>query len=477
MGLDPNLREGSSSTTGATSISGRHRNTNANESLLHFASRAGFTDLTELLLEHGANPLAVDDHGATPLHMAAAAGHADVALLLVKKNGAAALTVADQRGRLPYQLAGDSSQRGPFQALRQQLTPPTVGGDRGDEHQHVTEQHNIPVPTEKDCESSQPLATRVADTSLATGWEGGSEIAAIGADDDGGHWQQRDDSGRRQQQSIRCDIEVIDFTTTTGDDASGTPPIVATLLQSPGKPVLLRGAAGRLTLDPLALAEVLGEELLKVSALPYGPAYGLANAGTGRTTLRAFLASVGIAPRAAQQSERMNQDASTSSASSGAGSTQYIFDDEILWRKPTVLQGLRNGSIGGGRVEAEMSTLTARCANVLQQLIIGPRSSGAHFHFHRAAMNHLLVGWKRWYIAPPGQRMTSNRHISNWVSQRNQSGSDGTTVSTTVEPLLLECDQQAGDVLFVPAYWAHGVLNHRDSVAIAVELSKCADFS
>ena len=122
MGLDPNLREGSSSTTGA--ISGRHRNTNANESLLHFASRAGFTDLTELLLEHGANPHAVDDHGATPLHLAAAAGHADVALLLVK-NGAA-LTVADQRGRLPYQLAGHALQSGPFQALRQQLTPPTV---------------------------------------------------------------------------------------------------------------------------------------------------------------------------------------------------------------------------------------------------------------------------------------------------------------------------------------------------------------
>ena len=79
----------------------------------------------------------------------------------------------------------------------------------------------------------------------------------------------------------------------------------------------------------------------------------------------------------------------------------YIFDDEVLWRNPAILQGLRGGG-GSGHIESEMAALTARCANVLQQLIIGPRHSGAHVHFHRAALNHLLVGRKRWFLAPPG---------------------------------------------------------------------------
>ena len=51
-----------------------------------------------------------------------------------------------------------------------------------------------------------------------------------------------------------------------------------------------------LNFDPAALAELLGEEPLKVSALPYGPAYGVSGSGTGRTTLRAFFQSLGILP-------------------------------------------------------------------------------------------------------------------------------------------------------------------------------------
>ena len=34
----------------------------------------------------------------------------------------------------------------------------------------------------------------------------------------------------------------------------------------------------------------------------------------------------------------------------------------------------------------------------------------------------------------------------------------------------LECSQRAGDVMFVPQNWGHGIYNTRQSVGIAVEL-------
>ena len=38
---------------------------------------------------------------------------------------------------------------------------------------------------------------------------------------------------------------------------------------------------------------------------------------------------------------------------------------------------------------------------------------------------------------------------------------------------LLEAEQHAGDVLYLPSMWAHSVLNVRDSMAKAMEFSDC----
>ena len=37
-------------------------------------------------------------------------------------------------------------------------------------------------------------------------------------------------------------------------------------------------------------------------------------------------------------------------------------------------------------------------------------------------------------------------------------------------PLRLECEQRAGDLLFVPNNWGHAVLNLEPSVGLAVEV-------
>ena len=39
----------------------------------------------------------------------------------------------------------------------------------------------------------------------------------------------------------------------------------------------------------------------------------------------------------------------------------------------------------------------------------------------------------------------------------------------------LQCEQYAGDVMLVPAMWAHAVANVCDSVAVATELSDCLE--
>ena len=57
-------------------------------------------------LAAGASPTATDADGQTPLHKAAAGGHAGVCgALLAAPGGAGAVTAVDRRGRAPVDLA------------------------------------------------------------------------------------------------------------------------------------------------------------------------------------------------------------------------------------------------------------------------------------------------------------------------------------------------------------------------------------
>jgi len=92
---------------------------------------------------------------------------------------------------------------------------------------------------------------------------------------------------------------------------------------------------------------------------------------------------------------------------------------------------------------------------------VGPAYSGVSFHQHTAAWNALLFGYKRWFLLPPFHfhgptTITMREWASTW---RERFGS-----------ALYECVQQPGEVLFVPQYWYHAVLNVSDCVGIAVEM-------
>jgi tetratricopeptide (TPR) repeat protein len=92
---------------------------------------------------------------------------------------------------------------------------------------------------------------------------------------------------------------------------------------------------------------------------------------------------------------------------------------------------------------------------------IGPAYSGVSFHQHTAAWNALLFGYKRWFLLPPFHFYgPTTIAMDAWArSWRERFGSG-----------LYECVQQPGEVLFVPQYWYHAVLNVSDCVGIAVEL-------
>ena len=85
---------------------------------------------------------------------------------------------------------------------------------------------------------------------------------------------------------------------------------------------------------------------------------------------------------------------------------------------------------------------------------MGPTGAGAPFHYHENALNALLHGRKRWWLKEPSDAVYSVRHPRAWT--------DDTKDACTFV-------QHAGDVVLVPANWAHAILNEAPVVGAAFE--------
>jgi ankyrin repeat protein len=70
---------------------------------LHAALAGGEAETAELLLDHGADPNAVDAGGSTPLHLAADSGRADLVRLLL--TAGADPSIANKQGQTPLAMA------------------------------------------------------------------------------------------------------------------------------------------------------------------------------------------------------------------------------------------------------------------------------------------------------------------------------------------------------------------------------------
>ena len=83
---------------------------------------------------------------------------------------------------------------------------------------------------------------------------------------------------------------------------------------------------------------------------------------------------------------------------------------------------------------------------------MGGPGSGSPVHFHNDAINYNVYGTKLWTLLPPPHAIYSRRHASvDLVQVQAEAAAANRTA--------MRCVQRAGDLLYVPDGWAHGVLN------------------
>ena len=90
----------------------------------------------------------------------------------------------------------------------------------------------------------------------------------------------------------------------------------------------------------------------------------------------------------------------------------------------------------------------------LCEFFMGPEGSGSPVHWHVAAMNFLARGTKQWFLAPPRFSFHSRTPAKLWWHNKSHARPQPNSERTH-----LNCEQTAGDILFVPRFWAHSVLN------------------
>jgi JmjC domain, hydroxylase len=97
------------------------------------------------------------------------------------------------------------------------------------------------------------------------------------------------------------------------------------------------------------------------------------------------------------------------------------------------------------------------------QFFLGPAGSGAQPHTHREAVNVIAYGRKLWAIFPPAHALYGTLPASRFFSSALPS------ILRTAPHTVRLCVQDAGDALYIPADFAHAVLNLEATVGVAVE--------
>ena len=121
-----------------------------------------------------------------------------------------------------------------------------------------------------------------------------------------------------------------------------------------------------------------------------------------------------------------------------------------------------------------LRNFTWRAAQNFQVAVAVP-GSGAPVHHHFPAASLLLYGMKQWFATPPAYRLQGRKQVRRWAREdvfpsgrtrtpaRPRHGDPGPVPFGT-------CTQLPGDLLFMPAEWGHGVLNHMAGIAVATEM-------
>jgi hypothetical protein len=107
-------------------------------------------------------------------------------------------------------------------------------------------------------------------------------------------------------------------------------------------------------------------------------------------------------------------------------------------------------------------------------LAMGPALSGILPHDHRAALNVLARGRKRWaiYVSTQGEngKLFSFRDYGSGSQAKDWFARECPKLRSRRNVRLWECVQAAGDLLYVPAYFIHAVVNLEPVVGFSINL-------
>ena len=87
------------------------------------------------------------------------------------------------------------------------------------------------------------------------------------------------------------------------------------------------------------------------------------------------------------------------------------------------------------------------------------------WHKHSQAYNALVFGAKRWFLSAP------NHSPGNQVQSTFEwSEARASQPAAERDAQILSCDQQAGDVIYVPQQWWHATLSLGETVGLAQQM-------
>lgn len=110
--------------------------------------------------------------------------------------------------------------------------------------------------------------------------------------------------------------------------------------------------------------------------------------------------------------------------------------------------------------------------DLFAQFFVGPRGSGSPVHFHTDAINLLAYGRKRWCAARPRSvrvRIPCPLRCCRFMYPRWDAFFGSKSILDDLPRGGRQCVQRAGDIVYVPSLYGHGVLNLADVVGIAFE--------
>lgn len=103
-----------------------------------------------------------------------------------------------------------------------------------------------------------------------------------------------------------------------------------------------------------------------------------------------------------------------------------------------------------------------------------------------------MRGKKRWFLLPPAHAFYTNTHPLTWLKEHfNESEVDVLTSSADelnrrwsmddykrvlsgrgVSDFMDICDQEEGDMVYMPSFYGHSTLNLEESVGVALEFDR-----